>query len=96
MARPGTDDVGGSAKTVAESQLQTTSSPNRGEPMPNHMAHLWQPYEAQDFSQGVAECIISSWQGNTNVAYNSTWVGWCTRRGFNPSIARARLWEATH
>ena len=77
----------GGPRPITQYELPTQPSASGREVVPDCLAYLRQIYEAQGFSQRVAELVIESWRGNTNAAYNSAWRkwnSWCCRRGINP------------
>ena len=54
------------------------------------MAHLWQSYSMQGFSERVTELLLQSWRASTHSAYNSAWskwCGWCNQRQVHPLSA---------
>ena len=85
-----TNFASGGPRPITQYELPTQPSASGREVVPDRLAYLRQIYEAQGFSQRVAELVIESWRGNTNAAYNSAWRkwhSWCCRRGINPVSA---------
>ena len=85
-----TNFASGGPRPITQYELPTQPSASGREVVPDRLAYLRQIYEAQGFSQRVAELVIESWRGNTNAAYNSAWRkwhSWCCRRSINPVSA---------